>query len=71
MRTIYKYLIESGELHFFEQGREYLIRHDKEFIAPYLERYTSGKFTDKEHEMFEKLSINEEYIQRLSKELTK
>ena len=67
--TIYKYLIESGQWRFFEQGSEYLIEHDEEFIKPYLERYLSNEFTRQELEMLEKFSINDDYIQKLSEKL--
>lgn len=66
---IYKALFENCNWNFFEQGTEYLLKYDKAFIAPYLERFSLGEFSERELEMLNKLFVNKYYIQRVSKDL--
>lgn len=67
LTAIYRSLIENNNWDFFEQGAEYLLNYDENFIKPYLERFSSGKFSEEEIVSLKELYINAEYIQNVSK----
>ncbi len=69
MTAIYKGLVEENNWTFFEQGAKYLLEHDREFIEPYLERFSSGEFKEEELETLEEMFIKGSYIQYVSREL--
>lgn len=45
---ILEQLIGEGQTEFFEYGYEYLLKYDKNFIMPYLSRYSAGEFSQAE-----------------------
>lgn len=52
----------------FEYGCEYLLKFDKEFIFPYICRYSEGNFNEQELQYIEVTKYNPEYIINFSKE---
>lgn len=57
-------LIGEGQFEFFEYGYEYLLKYDKEFIIPYIERYSTGEFS--QGELNNSSYIDTSYIQKLA-----
>lgn len=43
-----EYLVKEGDFEYFEYGCDYLLRHDRDFILPYIKRYANDNFNDKE-----------------------
>ena len=69
LTDIYKTLIENHYWNFFEQGAEYLLGYDANFIKPYLERYSANEFEEEEIRTLDKMFIKSQYIQRIAKKL--
>ena len=68
--AIYKSLIKNNNWNFFEQGAKYLLKHDNDFIKPYLQRFSVGDFKQEELETLNEMSFSKQYIQSLSQNLT-
>lgn len=57
---IMKNLIQQGDFEYFAAGCSYLYKYDYDFIAPYIQRYQRGDFTEQEKEV--NYNISDEYI---------
>ena len=60
-------MINVGNLSIFEHSVEYLWKYDKEFIQPYIERYSIGDFSNRESRKLEDLYLRKEYIINIAK----
>lgn len=59
--------ILDNDFHCFEYGAAYLIKYAPEFIAPYIERFSQGAFT--EQELAQMGSIRPDYVQSVARRL--
>lgn len=57
-----KSMISEGNIAVFECSYKYLLKYDKEFIQPYIDRYSEGNFNEQERTFFNKHRYNESYI---------
>ena len=62
-------LISDGNMRVFEYGAEYLLKHDGDFIKPYIERYASVDFNSDELKWLSEAYYNSEYIRSLAHDL--
>jgi hypothetical protein len=65
-----KHLIENGNIFAFEYGCEYLLKYEKDFIEPYIERYAKGDFNTEESYWLTKADYRKEYIINIAKDYT-
>lgn len=61
-----KKLLEKGRVDCFEYISEYIQKYDPVFIEQYLERYSTGNFTETEFQQMG--DINPDYITRCAKQ---
>lgn len=61
--------IDFGDWRFFEYGCEYLLKYDKGFITPYIERYAQGDYS--QFELDYSKDYNPGYIQAFAADMIK
>lgn len=62
-----KKIVNGAQWHYFEPCCEYLMKYDKDFIMPFLVRYSEGLFTDKE--LSENAEIQPQFVHTISKKM--
>ncbi len=67
LTNLCKKLISDGNISVFENSYKYLSKYDKEFIQPYINRYSVGDFNQQERTFLDKYQYNESYIINLVK----
>lgn len=61
-----EYMITGGTFSFFEYGYEYLLKHDPEFIKPFISYYSEGDFSEVELGNPYNVGINPIYMKKLA-----
>lgn len=67
LTKILETIVSDGYLVFFDDIGKYMIKYDGDFIKPYIIRYASGDFTQKELKQIK--DVKPEYVQEISSKL--
>lgn len=66
--NVLKTMLKEGNIKAFEYGEEYLVKYDKEFLKPYVERYRNGEFNEAESAFLDVYEYRYDYIMNLAKQ---
>ena len=70
LTKICKIMVEKKDWNYFEFCAEYLLKYDKEFIIPYIERYVENEFSKEEKSLPYNDEVRTEYIYSVASKLS-